>query len=89
VLGPIGALSLPMALKARFPGVAQPERIEEPERHEDQQRYAAGQRSKLGAAGYPEPRHAKVCGDTDSEGESGRDDERELIRKKDWAFSPS
>ena len=41
VLGPIGALSSPMALKARSSGMAQPERIEEPERQEDQQRYAA------------------------------------------------
>src|ERR1700722_13464707 len=63
-------------LKARSSGMAQPEWIEEPERYEDQQRYAATQRSKPRATGYPEPNHANVRGDTDSEGEGGRDDER-------------
>jgi hypothetical protein len=39
VLGPIGALSSPMALKERSSDMAQ--RIEEPKSYEDQQEYAA------------------------------------------------
>jgi hypothetical protein len=69
-------------LKARSSGMAQPERSEEPERYEDQQRYAATQRSKPRATGYFEPNHANVRGDTDSEGEGGRADERRADPEK-------
>jgi hypothetical protein len=78
-----------MALKARSPGMAQPERIEEPERHEDEQRYAAAQRSKTRAAGYLKPNHANVRGDTTARGKAAATTSAELIRKKDWLFSPS